>query len=57
MKYHDHEIRIVPADLGEEDPKDNRIYEIRKDGEKIAEALTLSTAKTFIDNGYDQRYL
>ena len=57
MKDHKHEIKIFKTDLGEESPKDNRVFEIHKDGVKIGEALTLSTAKNFIDNGYDQRYL
>ena len=57
MKYHKHEIRIVPADLGEEDPRDNKLYEIYRDGEYINVALTLSTAKSYIDHDYDQAYL
>ena len=57
MKYHNHIIKIVPEDLGEENPRDNRVYEIYKDGEYINVALTLSTAKAYIDNGYDERYL
>lgn len=57
MKYHKHIIKKVPADLGEDDPKLNRVYEIYKDDEKVGEALTLSTAKAYIDNDYDNRYL
>lgn len=57
MKYHNHEIRKVATDLGEEDPKLNYTYEIYKDGEYINTALTLSTAKQYIDSEYDETYL
>lgn len=57
MKYHNHEIKKVPTDLGEEDPRKNFTYEISKDGEYINTALTLSTAKTYIDSGYNDTYL
>ena len=57
MKYHKHEIRKVPTDLGEEDPRKNFTYEIYKEGEYIQTALTLSTAKTYIDSGYNEAYL
>ena len=57
MKYHNHEIKKTPTDLGEENAKDNFTYEIYKDGEYIQTALTLSTAKTYIDSGYDDTYL
>lgn len=57
MKYHDHEIRKVPADLGEDDPRKNCVYEIYKAGEYINTALTLSTAKTYIDSDYNDTYL
>ena len=53
MKYHKHEIKKIPMDLGELDPRLNFIYEIYKDNEKINEALTLSSAKDYIDNGYN----
>jgi hypothetical protein len=57
MKYHNHEIKKTPTDLGEEEAKNNFTYEIYKDGEYIQTALTLSTAKTYIDSGYNDTYL
>ncbi len=57
MKYHGYIIKIAPEDLGEENPKDNRVYEIYKGEEYINVALTLSTAKDYIDSGCDERYL
>lgn len=57
MKYHNHEIRRVYADLGEERERDNRVYQIFKGGEFINEAITLDSAKDYIDNGYDDNYL
>ena len=57
MKYHQHEIKKVYEELGEENPKNNRVYEIFKNGKYINTALTLSTAKDYIDSGYDDTYL
>lgn len=57
MKYHNHEIIKVPTDLGEDDSKLNFTYEIYKDGEYIQTALTLSTAKDYIDSDYNEAYL
>ena len=57
MKYHDHEIKKVPTDLGEDDKRLNYTCEIYKDGKYINTALTLSTAKTYIDSGYNDTYL
>lgn len=57
MKYHDHEIKKVPTDLGEDDKRLNYTYKIYKDGKYINTALTLSTAKTYIDSGYNDTYL
>lgn len=57
MKYNGHEIKKVPTDLGEENPRLNFTYEIFKDGQYIQTALTLSTAKTYIDTDYDEAYL
>ena len=57
MKYHGHEIKKVPTDLGEENPRDNYTYEIYKGGGYINTALTLATAKTYIDSGYNDTYL
>jgi hypothetical protein len=57
MKYHKHEIVKVQTDLGEDDPRKNFTYEIYKDGEYIQTALTLSTAKTYIDTDYNESYL
>ena len=57
MKYHGHEIKKVKTDLGENDERKNCIYEIYKDGVYIQEALTIGTAKEYIDTGYDESYL
>ena len=58
MKYHKHIIKKVPEDLGEDDPKLNYIYEIYdSEGKWINNALTLSSAKEYIDSGYNQNYL
>jgi hypothetical protein len=57
MKYHNHEIKKVPTDLGEENPCLNFTYEIYKGGEYINTALTLSTAKEYIDSEYNDTYL
>lgn len=57
MKYHGHEIKKTFTDLGEEDEKLNYIYEIYKDGEFIMNALTLWSAKEYIDSGYNETYL
>lgn len=57
MKYHGHEIKKIHTDLGEEDARLNYTYEIYKDEKLINTALTLSTAKEYIDSGYDERYL
>lgn len=58
MKYHKHEIKKVKEDLGEDDDRLNYVYEIYNEkGEFLINALTLSTAKEYIDSGYDERYL
>ena len=57
MKYHGHEIVKVATDLGEDNPKDNFTYEIYSNGSYIQTALTLSSAKTYIDNDYNETYL
>lgn len=57
MKYHGYEIKKVPTDLGEENPRLNYVYEIYKDGEFKTEALVLTSAKEYIDNGEDENYL
>lgn len=57
MKYRKHEIKKVYTDLGEESSKDNYTYEIYKDGKYVNTALSLSTAKTYIDFGYNDAYL
>ena len=57
MKYHGHEIIKTPTDLGEENPRKNFTYEIFKNGKYINTALTISTAKTFIDTDYNETYL
>ena len=57
MKYHKHEIKKIPEDLGEEDKTKNYVYKIYKAGKYIQTALTLSTAKEYIDSGYNEIYL
>ena len=57
MKYHGHEIIKVPTDLGEEDPRKNFTYEIYENCIYINTALTLASAKTYIDSGYNETYL
>ncbi len=57
MKYHGYEIKKVPSDLGESDARLNYTYEIYKDGEYKNTALTISTAKDYIDAGEDDNYL
>lgn len=57
MKYHGHEIKKVHTDLGEDDPRLNYTYEIYKDGTYINTALSMSTAKTYIDSNYNDNYL
>ena len=57
MKYKGHIIKKISADLGEENPRNNCVYEIYKDGKYINTALTLSTAKDYIYSGYDDTYL
>lgn len=58
MKYHDHIIKIVSEDLGESDPKLNRVYEIYdQQGELRGITITLNNAKEYIDTGYDDNVL
>lgn len=57
MKYHGYIIKKVPTDLGEEEDRLNCTYVISKDGEYRQTALTISTAKEYIDNGEDENYL
>ena len=57
MKYHDCEIIKRHEDLGEDNPHLNFVYEIYHKGEWKNEALTLSTAKQYIDSGFDETYL
>lgn len=57
MKYHGYNIVKVPTDLGEDEAKLNYTYEIYKDGKYKDTALTLSTAKEYIDYGEDDNYL
>lgn len=57
MKYHGYEIKKVPTDLGEENPRLNFTYEIYKDGEYKETALVLSSAKDYIDGGEDENVL
>lgn len=57
MKYHGYEIKKVATDLGESDPRLNFTYKIFKDGEYKDTALTLNSAKEYIDYGEDGNYL
>lgn len=58
MKYHGYIIKKVATDLGEDDPRLNYTYEVYdKDGKFINTALTLSTAKEYIDSGLNDNYL
>lgn len=58
MKYHKHTIVKVREDLGEEDERKNCVYEIYDEsGKYINVALTIPSAKDFIDSGYNENYL
>lgn len=57
MKYHNCEIIKRHEDLGEDNPHLNFVYVIYRKGEWKNEALTLSTAKEYIDSGFDENYL
>lgn len=57
MKYHGCEIKKVRDDLGEDDERLNCSYKVYKDGKYVNVALTLSTAKEFIDSNFDPMYL
>lgn len=57
MKYHGHIIKKIPEDLGEEDSRYNFLYYIYKDGKYIQVALNLSSAKEYIDSGYNENVL
>ncbi len=57
MKYHGCLIKKVASDLGEDDPRLNFVYEIYHKDKWMNEALTLSTAKEYIDSGFDENYL
>ena len=56
MKYHGHEIKKVYGDLEDWGFRFYH-YEIYKDGKWIADALTISTAKDYIDSNYNETYL
>lgn len=58
MKYHNHIIKKVNEDLGEENKKLNFIYKIYdKNNKYIDTALTIDSAKDYIDSGYNKNYL
>ena len=57
MKYHKYEIIKEPTDLGESDSRLNYTYKIYKNGEYKTTALTLSTAKEYINHGENDIYL
>ena len=58
MKYHNFIIKKEYSDLGESNNRLNYIYKIFNiDNKYIATALTLSSAKDFIDSGLNTIYL
>lgn len=58
MKYKNHTIQKVYQDLGESKHHLNYIFEIyNASGDYLMSALTLSSAKNYIDSGYDENYL
>ena len=58
MKYHNHYIIKTKTDLGEDNDRKNYVYIIYDSKYRfINEALNLSTAKEYIDSGYDSNYL
>lgn len=57
MKYHNHIIKKVYTDLGEDNPRFNYTYEIYKDNKYLNTALSLSSAKEYIDTDYNEIYL
>lgn len=57
MKYHKCVIKKVPTDLGEDNPRLNYTYEIYQNNRYIDTALTLSSAKEFIDTGFNDNVL
>lgn len=58
MKYHNHYIIKEDMDLGESDKRLNCVYYIyNQSNVKIAVALTLTSAKDYIDSGYNNNYL
>lgn len=59
MKYHKYEIiKIRDGSLGDDYGRENQFYyRIMKDGKFVANALTLSNAKEFIDCGEDWNVL
>ena len=58
MKYHGYVIKKEYVDLGEEDKRLNYCYNIFDIwGRYINTALTLSTAKDYIDSGFNEIYL
>lgn len=58
MKYHKHTIKVVKEDLGYDDERLNKVYEVYdEDGNYVNVAWTLGSAKDYIDSGYDDTYL
>lgn len=57
MKYHGHLLKKVYDGGIDDDSHKTFYYEIYKDGKFINSALTLSTAKEYIDSGYNDNYL
>ena len=53
MKYHKHEIKKIKTIDCDDDCHDYYEYEIFKDKKFITVALTLESAKEFIDANYD----
>lgn len=60
MKYHNHIIQKIYAPLlvDKEMQKDQCYYAIQdKDGKFLANTICLSSAKDYIDSGYNETYL
>ena len=52
MKYHQHTLKKIPADLGWDDPKENYLWNIYdENGELIGTEPCLNAAKEVVDYG------